>query len=174
MSSPDLGAFTHVSNNLVLCVRVFTLKSSSPTWRLVHAASSAGVAAEGMVKPMVVASRAEGSATWLASKAEDQFFRRSFVAQSTEKPRKALAFIARGRAFVARTVRQSASHYAWLHRNKLCSNHCGDKEEASAEGGFGVYGVPWPQVVVGEAVGFSSSLEAVTAAMVSMAMESSS
>ncbi|KAG8099532.1 hypothetical protein GUJ93_ZPchr0013g36155 [Zizania palustris] len=112
---------------------------------------------------------------------------------------KALAFVARGRAFVARTVRRSASYYAWHHRNKLCSNHCGD-EEASAgscscamassacvatvygaqrvtedeECGFGVYGVPWPQVVVGEAVGFSSSLEAVAVAVVSMAMESSS
>ncbi|KAG8099530.1 hypothetical protein GUJ93_ZPchr0013g36517 [Zizania palustris] len=42
------------------------------------------------------------------------------------------------------------------------------------EGGFGVYGVPWPQVAVGEVVGFSSSLEAVAVAVVSMAMESSS
>ena len=41
------------------------------------------------------------------------------------------AFVARGRAFVARTVRQSASHGAWLHRKKLCGTHGADEEEAS-------------------------------------------
>jgi hypothetical protein len=68
-----------------MCVLALCLKSS-PAWRLAHAGSSAGVAAEGMVKPMVVASRAEGS-TKLGSKTEDRFSRRSFVDQSTEKLR---------------------------------------------------------------------------------------
>ena len=45
---------------------------------------------------------------------------------------RASAFVARGGAFVAQTLRQSASHGAWLHRKKLCGNHCADEEEASA------------------------------------------
>jgi hypothetical protein len=37
-----------------MCVLALCLESS-PAWRLAHAGSSGGVAAEGMVKPMVVA-----------------------------------------------------------------------------------------------------------------------